>query len=118
MRRPAPEGRSDHETCPAETRLRGLGVTRPSPAAPGASYAPVVIRSGLAPIFGQLPTTEHDQINGLLGGDGDLAAAARLRAISILAVLKQAFDGDLGRVARRQLSDLVAPRRGSRGIPK
>ena len=89
-----------------ETRLRDLGITLPSPAAPVANYVPYVLYGSLLVISGQLA----------LGADGTLAAdhkgkigttvspeaakaAARLCAINVLAHVRSAI-GDLDRIER------------------
>lgn len=101
-----------HEISSPEARLRDLGFALPSPAAPVASYAAVVLHGGLAFVSGQLPRTEHGLIKGVLSSGDDLAAAvaaARLCAVSVLAVLNQALGDDLGRVERcLQLAGFVA----------
>lgn len=89
-----------------DDRLKQLGITLPTPAAPVANYVPFVVTGALLVISGQLA----------LGADGKLApehkgkidadvsveaasAAARLCAINILAQAKAAL-GDLGRIER------------------
>ena len=89
-----------------ETRLRDLGITLPSPAAPVANYVPYVLAGSLLVISGQLA----------LGPDGALAPeykgkigaavtpeagkiAARLCGINVLAQVKAAI-GDLDRIER------------------
>ena len=43
-----------------EARLAELGIVLPQPAAPVASYVPVVIAGGLAHVSGQLPFIDDD----------------------------------------------------------
>jgi enamine deaminase RidA (YjgF/YER057c/UK114 family) len=85
-----------------EARLAELGIVLPQPAAPVASYVPVVIAGGLAHVSGQLPFVEGALVTGRLGEDVDLdlgTRAARACALMILAQLGAAL-GSLDRVAR------------------
>lgn len=84
-----------------EARLQELGITLPEPAAPVASYVPVVMHGGLAHVSGQLPFVDGHLVVGRLGEDIDLergVAAARACGMMILAQLKAA--GLLERVER------------------
>lgn len=86
-----------------ETRLAELGITLPDPAAPVANYVPFVISGNLAHISGQISADGSGLIKGKLGADLTVeqgAAAARACAISLLAQVKKACGGDLGRVVR------------------
>jgi len=83
-------------------RLADLGIVLPQPAAPVASYVPVVIAGGLAHVSGQLPFIEGALVTGRLGEDVDLdlgARAARACGLMILAQLNGAL-GSLDRVSR------------------
>jgi enamine deaminase RidA (YjgF/YER057c/UK114 family) len=85
-----------------ETRLAELGIVLPQPAAPVASYVPVVVVGGLAYVSGQLPFIDGALVTGRLGEDVDLdlgARAARACALMILAQLKAAL-GSLDRVSQ------------------
>jgi len=85
-----------------ETRLAELGIALPQPAAPVASYVPVVVAGGLAHVSGQLPFIDGALVSGRLGEDVDLdlgARAARACALMILAQLNAAL-GSLDRVER------------------
>ncbi|HMO28251.1 RidA family protein [Enterovirga sp.] len=89
-----------------EARLKELGITLPSPAAPVANYVPFVSMGGLVTISGQLCLGRDGKIapehTGTLGAgvSPDAAkAAARLCAINLLAQLKAAA-GDLDHVRR------------------
>jgi enamine deaminase RidA (YjgF/YER057c/UK114 family) len=85
-----------------ETRLAELGITLPRPAAPVASYVPVVMAGGLAHVSGQLPFIRGELVTGRLGEDVDLelgARAARACGLMILAQLNAAL-GSLDRVER------------------
>lgn len=94
-----------------ETRLKDLGLELPKPAAPVASYTPVIFHGALAYVSGQLPRAPEGLVTGVVGRDLSAAQArmaARWCAISVLAVLKQALGGDLDRIsACLQLSGFV-----------
>lgn len=71
-------------------RLEELGIVLPAPAAPVASYVPVVIHSDTAFVSGQLPFVDGALVTGTLGKDvsvEDGAEAARACAMMILAQL-------------------------------
>ena len=81
-------------------RLAQLGIVLPQPAAPVASYVPVVVAGGLALVSGQLPFIDGALVTGRLGEDVDLdlgARATRACALMILAQLNAAL-GSLERV--------------------
>src|SRR3990167_7797278 len=85
-----------------EARLLELGITLPQPAAPVASYVPVVVAGGFAHVSGQLPFIDGALVTGRLGEDvtlDDGVAAARACGLMILAQLKAAL-GSLDRVER------------------
>jgi enamine deaminase RidA (YjgF/YER057c/UK114 family) len=86
-----------------EARLAELGVTLPDAPAPAANYVPYVIAGKLVHVSGQISADANGQIKGKLGAGmsvEDGAAAARACAISLLAQLKKACDGDLSRLKR------------------
>ena len=86
-----------------ESRLAELGVTLPEAPMPAANYVPYVVTGNLVHISGQISQNEAGMIKGKLGADMDVAAgaeAAKRCAISLLAQLKAACGGDLGRVKR------------------
>jgi enamine deaminase RidA (YjgF/YER057c/UK114 family) len=90
-----------------ETKLRELGITLPTPAAPVANYVPYVRTGNLVVISGQLCLGPDgklaDRHKGKLGADLFLESgqeAARLCAINLFAQLKAAVGGDLGAVVR------------------
>ena len=87
-----------------DDRLSELGITLPEPAAPVANYLPYVITGNLVFISGQVTLgPDGFEFQGKVGQDYSVeegAKAARLCAINILAQLKAACDGDLGRVRR------------------
>ena len=85
-----------------EARLAELGITLPEPAAPVASYVPVVVAGGLAHVSGQLPFIGGQLVTGRLGEDVSLddgTAAARACGLMVLAQVRAAL-GSLDRVER------------------
>lgn len=86
-----------------EARLTELGVTLPSAPAPAANYVPFIQSGNLVFVSGQISSNEDGFITGKLGADmsvEDGAQAARACAISLLAQLKAACEGDLDRLRR------------------
>lgn len=86
-----------------EARLAELGVTLPDAPAPAANYVPFVVTGNLVHVSGQISAGPAGQIKGKLGADMDVEAgaeAARACAISLLAQLKRACEGDLSRLVR------------------
>lgn len=86
-----------------EQHLADSGIALPTPAAPVASYVPVVIAGGLAHVSGQIPfDADGKLILGRMEAGADLApatAAAERCGLMILAQLKAAL-GNLDRVER------------------
>ncbi|GLQ28011.1 RidA family protein [Sulfitobacter pacificus] len=84
-------------------RLTELGVTLPDAPAPAANYVPFVQVGNLVYVSGQIANGPDGLIKGKLG-DGmsveEGAAAARSCAISLLAQVKAACDGDIERLVR------------------
>lgn len=88
---------------PIEAKLAELGLTLPEPAAPVAAYVPVAIVNGIAHVSGQVSMKDGKLIRGRLGEDmglDDGIAAAQACGLMIVAQLKAALGGDLGRVER------------------
>lgn len=87
-----------------DERLRALGIELPRPSSPGANYVQFVRAGNLLFVTGQLAQWNGERrFTGKLGrefGLDDGRAAARLCALNVLAHLRQAVEGDLGRVAR------------------
>ena len=86
-----------------ESRLADLGIVLPPPAAPVANYVPWVRVGDLVHISGQVSVDAQGGVRGVVGEDVDLEVAqgaARLCAINLIAQIKAACDGDLGRVRR------------------
>jgi len=89
-----------------EDKLKSLGITLPTPAAPVANYVPFVITGSLLVVSGQLAFNADGKVapehRGKIGTDvsEEMAkAAARLCAINLLAQAKAAL-GDLDRIAQ------------------
>ena len=91
-------------TTAPEQRLAELGITLPEPAAPVAAYVPAVEVNGLLHISGQLPfRADGSLITGRLGEDYDTEhgrQAAERCGVMLIAQIRAALGGDLGRVAR------------------
>jgi enamine deaminase RidA (YjgF/YER057c/UK114 family) len=88
---------------PIEARLADLGVTLPDAPAPAANYVPFVTVGTVVYVSGQISQDANGLIKGRLGDDmtvAEGAAAARRCAISLLAQLRNACDGDLSRLVR------------------
>lgn len=84
-------------------RLAELGVTLPDAPAPAANYVPYVRTGNLLFVSGQVSSGPDGFITGKLG-DGvsveEGAEAAKACAISLLAQVKAACDGDIERLTR------------------
>ncbi|WP_298428975.1 RidA family protein [uncultured Jannaschia sp.] len=82
-------------------RLADLGITLPDAPAPQANYVPAVRTGDLLFVSGQISAGPDGLITGRLGDDmsvEDGAAAARACAISLLAQVRAACDGDIERL--------------------
>ncbi len=85
------------------SRLADLGVTLPDAPAPAANYVPFVQVGSTLYVSGQISNGPDGLVTGKLGADMDVAAgaaAAKLCAISLLAQVKAACDGDIERLVR------------------
>ncbi|GIX20043.1 RidA family protein [Erythrobacter cryptus] len=74
-------------------KLAELGITLPKPAAPVASYVPVVVHGGVAYVSGQIAFVDGAVMTGKLGADVSLEEgqrAARACGLMILAQLEAA----------------------------
>ncbi len=86
-----------------EQRLSDLGVTLPKAPAPAANYVPYVVVGDIVHVSGQISMEDGSLIRGKLGQDAtieDAAVAARNCALSLLAQVKAACEGDLDRLVR------------------
>ncbi|MCG3269381.1 RidA family protein [Yoonia sp. I 8.24] len=86
-----------------ETKLAELGVTLPDAPAPAANYVPYVIVGDMVYVSGQISASADGLITGKLGADISVEAgadAAKACAISLLAQLKAACDGDIDRLVQ------------------
>jgi enamine deaminase RidA (YjgF/YER057c/UK114 family) len=86
-----------------DARLAELGVTLPDAPAPAANYVPFVVTGNIVHVSGQISQNEAGMIKGKLGADMATEAgaeAAKRCAISLLAQVKKACDGDLSRLVR------------------
>ncbi|SDG80675.1 RidA family protein [Sulfitobacter delicatus] len=84
-------------------RLADLGITLPEAPAPAANYVPFVVTGNTVYVSGQISNGPDGLITGRLGEDMDVdagAAAARTCALSLLAQVRAACDGDLDRLKR------------------
>ncbi|MBC7801626.1 MAG: RidA family protein [Gemmatimonadaceae bacterium] len=89
---------------PIDTRLQELGITLPTPMAPVANYVPYVATGSLVVVSGQIPAVDGKvAMTGKVGAGLDIEQgqeAARLCFVNVLAQLRVACGGDLGRVRR------------------
>ncbi|MCA1326746.1 RidA family protein [Herbaspirillum sp. alder98] len=87
-----------------ETRLATLGLALPTPSVPRGSYVPWVRSGALVFVAGQGPRLDGRLLHaGQVGIDLDLEQArdaARLCALNLVAQLRSACQGDLGRVTQ------------------
>lgn len=87
-----------------DDRLKTLGIELPEPSRPGANYVQFVRTGDLLFLTGQLSQWNGERrFVGKLGrefGVEEGQQAARLCALNLLAHLRRAVDGDLGRVVR------------------
>ena len=90
-------------TSKLEQSLNEMGITLPAAPAPAANYVPFVVTGNTVYVSGQISNGEDGLIVGKLGDNmttEEGAAAARTCALSLLAQLKAACDGDLDRLMR------------------
>ncbi|MFC7702848.1 RidA family protein [Plastorhodobacter daqingensis] len=86
-----------------DARLADLGLQLPPAPAPAANYLPFVRTGSQVFVSGQISQGPEGLIKGRLGQDMDAAAgaeAARHCALSLIAQLRAALDGDLSRLVR------------------
>jgi len=86
-----------------EGKLAEMGIALPDAPAPAANYVPFVQVGDLVHVSGQISKDESGLIVGKLGATMDVGvgqAAARVCALNLLAQVKAACGGDLGRLVR------------------
>ena len=86
-----------------DARLAERGLTLPDAPAPAANYVPFVRSGNTVYVSGQISNGPDGLITGKLGDTlsvEDGAAAARTCALSLLAQVRAACDGDLSRLRR------------------
>jgi len=109
-------------TTPIDDRLAELGLTLPEAPAPAANYVPAVRSGALLFVSGQISQNAGGLICGRLGEDMDVAAgaeAAKACALALLAQVRAACDGDLGRLVRVvKLTGFVSSTPGFTDQPK
>ncbi|WP_425098067.1 RidA family protein [Tropicibacter sp. S64] len=86
-----------------EARLSELGLTLPDAPAPAANYVPYVLTGSTLYVSGQISMKNGELVCGKLGETMDVeagAAAAQSCALSLLAQVRAACGGDLGKLKR------------------
>ena len=86
-----------------ESKLTELGLALPEAPAPAANYVPFVQTGNLVFVSGQISKDDTGLITGTLGEDADVSLgqkAAASCALALLALLKAACNGDLGRLVK------------------
>jgi enamine deaminase RidA (YjgF/YER057c/UK114 family) len=105
-----------------ESRLAELGVTLPDAPPPAANYVPFVQVGDIVYVSGQISRGPDGPVTGRLGDGMSVeagAAAAKLCAIALLAQVKAACGGDLGRLVRAvKLTGFVASAPGFTDQPR
>lgn len=86
-----------------DAKLRELGLELPNAPAPKANYVPFVITGNIVYVSGQISQDSNGLITGKLGIEltpEQGAKAAETCALSLLAQVRAACGGDLGRLKR------------------
>lgn len=86
-----------------EDKIASMGLELPSAPAPAANYVPFVISGNTVYVSGQISRDGDRMITGKLGDDLTVehgAEAAKFCALALLAQVKAACGGDLGRLSR------------------
>ena len=86
-----------------EAKLAEMGLSLPDAPAPAANYVPFVRVGNLLHVSGQVPMRDGAFVVGKLGHTMDTAEgakAAELCALSLLAQVRAACDGDLSKLVR------------------
>ena len=105
-----------------ENKLSDEGITLPDAPAPAANYVPYVQVGNVLYVSGQISQNESGLILGKLGENMTTeqgAEAAKFCAMSLLAQVKSACDGDLDRLVRViKLTGFVIPHPTLHSSPK
>ena len=91
-------------------KLAELGLSLPDAPAPAANYVPFTVSGNTVYVSGQISQNADGLIQGKLGDDMDVAAgaeAAKTCALSLLAQVGRAADGDFSRVRAVKLTGFV-----------
>lgn len=86
-----------------DAKLSAMGLELPDAPAPAANYVPFVATGSTVYVSGQISQDSNGLIKGKLGEDMDAdagARAARSCALSLLAQVRKACDGDMSRLKR------------------
>ncbi len=86
-----------------DRRLAELGIVLPEAPAPAANYVPFVIAGNMVYVSGQISRGPDGMLTGRLGADltvEDGRSAARVCALNLIAQLRAACGGDLGRLVQ------------------
>ncbi|MDA7425081.1 RidA family protein [Thalassococcus lentus] len=86
-----------------DARLNELGLSLPDAPAPAANYVPYVRSGDMLFVSGQISMKDGAFVTGKVGTDLSVeegAAAAQLCALSLLAQVRAACGGDLGKLKR------------------
>ncbi|HVN00279.1 MAG TPA: RidA family protein [Caulobacteraceae bacterium] len=86
-----------------DDRLAALGLVLPQPTRPVANYVPFVRTGNALYISGQVSTDSAGGVRGVVGEDvsaDEAKRAARICGLNLIAQMKAALDGDLGRVVQ------------------
>jgi len=90
-------------THPIDAKLAELGLSLPNAPAPAANYVPFVRMGDTLYVSGQVSSGPDGFITGKLGDNMDVAAGAKAAetcALSMLAQVRAACDGDFARFDR------------------
>lgn len=93
-----------------QEKLTEMGLTLPDAPAPAANYVPYVITGNTVYVSGQISQDSNGLITGKLGDDLSVEAgveAAKCCALSLLAQVNRACNGDFSRVKAVKLVGFV-----------